>query len=159
MGVSDPKSVNYGKVMILFNYSLVLPFPDLDEQHWTAKQVADTFAPSTTTVTAVNDWLVGAGFDKSQLLGSPSQGWVRVNTTFAQAEALLNAEYHHYVHKRSGAKQVATSSYSLPRHLAGHHIDLVLPSVHFDAAPLPKTQARVQRYGEDKASSKSGMKL
>lgn len=84
-------------------------------------------------------------------------GWVRVNTTFAQAEALLDAKYHHYVHKRSGTKQVAATSYSLPRHLAGTHIDLVLPSVHFDAKP--KTQARVQRYGEDKASGNDLPKL
>lgn len=112
MDVSDPTSANFGK-------------------HWTAQQVADTFKPSEVTVKAVNNWLLNAGFSQDQLSGGAS-GWMNVNTTFAEAEALLDAEYHMYQHEQTGTQQVATSSYTLPSHLSRSHVDFVLPSVHFD---------------------------
>jgi len=141
MSVSDPKSPNYG-------------------QHWTPQQVAETFAPSSDSVAAVNNWLLSAGFTSSQLSGSVSMGWVNINTTFAQAESLLDAEYHVYEHSRSGAQQVATKSYSLPNSLAGVHVDLVLPSVHFDALPpqsmTKKMPGMKYEKGQKKPAKKAG---
>jgi tripeptidyl-peptidase-1 len=117
LSVSDPKSPTYGK-------------------HWTPEQIASTFAPSPATASAVTSWLLSSGFATHAISPSSSGGWLNINTTFAEAEALLEAEYHVYEHAETGTTHVATQSYSLPRVLAGKHVDMVLPSVHFDVRPV-----------------------
>lgn len=117
MDVSDPNSSNYGN-------------------HWSHKQIAETFAPSTETVKAVQDWLAMSGLGVERVKTSQSLGWLHFNATVTEAEALLGTEYHLYEHESSDVGQVACTEYYLPEHLHPH-IDFITPTVHFDAKLLP----------------------
>ncbi|KAJ7512566.1 peptidase S8/S53 domain-containing protein [Mycena galericulata] len=110
--VSHPESPNYGR-------------------HWTAARVADHFAPSDEAINAVTSWIADSGFAKERVRLSKTKGWVMVNATVAETEALLNAEYHVYVHE-SGKEHVACEAYHLPAHIVPH-IALVTPSIDFNA--------------------------
>jgi tripeptidyl-peptidase I len=127
LDVSHPESPSYGN-------------------HWSASQVAKTFAPSKETVDAVRTWLSESGISGHRL--ASGQGWIEVNATVEEAERLLGTEYYVYSHS-SGKEHVgklhftskcdqqlnrgtiACDAYHLPEHVA-HHIDVVTPSVHFD---------------------------
>lgn len=110
--ISHPDSSNYGN-------------------HWAPAQVTQTFAPSQETVEIVRGWLEGAGFGFDRVKLAPSRNWLEVNTTVEEAEHLLKTEYHVYGHK-SGKIHTACSEYHLPIHVSPH-VDLVNPSIHFDA--------------------------
>ncbi|PNS18572.1 hypothetical protein CAC42_5111 [Sphaceloma murrayae] len=112
MDVSHPESAKYGK-------------------HWTAKQVAETFAPSTEAVNAVKEWLASSGIDKGRVTQSNSLSWLHFDASVEEAESLLKTKYHVYEH-HTGQPHVACDEYSLPSHIK-KHIDFVTPSVHFDA--------------------------
>lgn len=99
-------------------------------QHWSAKKVADIFAPSPETIDVVRDWLSASGIDLSRIKMSKSRNWMTFNATTEEAERLLKAEYHLYEHE-AGHGHVACSEYSIPEHLT-KHIDIVTPTVHFD---------------------------
>jgi tripeptidyl-peptidase-1 len=79
MSVSHPDSPNYG-------------------QHFTPKEVIDTFAPSEKTISAVTDWLVDSGFSRDRLRLSASKGWIHLNASTSEVENLLNTECHVYTH-------------------------------------------------------------
>ncbi|EIM86260.1 uncharacterized protein STEHIDRAFT_58060 [Stereum hirsutum FP-91666 SS1] len=111
MDVSHPESSLYG-------------------QHWSAKQVADHFAPSDEAISAVRAWLNDAGFDEERMKLSHSKGWVEVNATVSEVEELLQTEYNVYTHT-SGDEQIGCHSYSVPEHVR-EHIDLIKPTVHFN---------------------------
>ncbi|KAF9495245.1 hypothetical protein BDN71DRAFT_1506993 [Pleurotus eryngii] len=110
--VSHPKSPQYGN-------------------HWTAGKIADTFAPSEETISTVHNWLVGSGIPAERIKISPTKGWINVDASVAEANDLLRTEYNVYVHE-SGKSHVGCNEYHLPAHVA-QHVELVLPSVHFDA--------------------------
>lgn len=74
-------------------------------QHWSAKQVADHFAPSDETISTVHDWLSDAGFADERMRLSHSKGWVEVNATVSEVEELLQTEYTVYTHT-SGVEQI-----------------------------------------------------
>ncbi|KDQ54116.1 hypothetical protein JAAARDRAFT_412436 [Jaapia argillacea MUCL 33604] len=112
MEVSDPVSSKFG-------------------DHWSAGDVAKTFAPSKETVETVYDWLKSAGFDASRIKVTPAKTWIEVDATVEEAERLLNTEYHVYEHG-TGAKHIACDTYSLPDHVS-KHVDLVTPTIHFNA--------------------------
>ncbi|KAF8478880.1 subtilisin-like protein [Gautieria morchelliformis] len=118
MDVSHPESPNYGK-------------------HWTAGKVAETFAPSADTVDAVRGWLHSAGFAAERIKLSPSRGWIEVNATVDEVENMLDADYHVYGHKQGG-EHIACDSYSVPEHVR-EHIDIILPTVNFDARIMPRS--------------------
>ncbi|KAI0058458.1 subtilisin-like protein [Artomyces pyxidatus] len=111
VSVSHPSSESYGK-------------------HWTPQQVADFFAPSTESIDSVKEWLASNGFSADRIRVSPSKGWIEVNATVAEAEDLLNTEYHIYSHP-SGHEQIGCESYSVPKHIQ-EHVDLIKPTVHFN---------------------------
>ena len=117
MDVSHPDSSNYGS-------------------HWSHKQIAETFAPSTDTVNAVRDWLTSFGISAERVKTSQSLGWLHFNATVEEAEDLLSTEYHLYKHDGTDVGQVACTDYHLPQHLQSH-IDFITPTVHFDAKLLP----------------------
>ncbi len=101
-------------------------------QHWTAQEVADMFAPADASISAVTEWLADSGIDPSRVAVSPSRLWVTLNATVAEAEALLKTTYHIYDHENSGQAHVACESYSVPAYLGADHIDLIMPTLHFD---------------------------
>jgi tripeptidyl-peptidase I len=61
--------------------------------------------------------------------------WITLKVTREEAERLLEAEYFVYEHD-TGQTHVACESYSIPHRLQ-KHIDIVTPTVHFDAPIRP----------------------
>ena len=111
MEVSHPDSPSFGK-------------------HWTAKQIAETFAPSKGSVDAVMAWLRDAGIAPERIIRSQSMGWLNFDATVAEAEDLLKAKYRLYRHV-SGKPHVGCTEYHVPEDIA-RHVDLITPTVHFD---------------------------
>lgn len=110
--VSYPGSSNYGN-------------------HWSASQIAATFAPSTESIETVHSWLIENGVEPHRIKLSPTKGWLEVASTVEEAEHLLLAKYHVYDHE-TNAKHIACENYRLPEHVIPH-IDFVTPTIHFDA--------------------------
>lgn len=75
MDVSDPSSPNFGN-------------------HWSAKKVAETFAPSAESLRAVTKWLAEYGIKSDRVKQSQSLNWIHANVTVAEAESLLNTKYY-----------------------------------------------------------------
>ncbi|KAE9366063.1 hypothetical protein N431DRAFT_517109 [Stipitochalara longipes BDJ] len=113
MDVSHPESPNYGK-------------------HWSAKKVAETFAPSQESYSSVLDWLAEHEISAKHIKQSQSLSWLHFNVTVSEAEGLLNTQYFEYKHTTTGQVHLACEEYSLPEDLK-NHIDFVTPTVHFDA--------------------------
>lgn len=112
MEISHPDSPNFG-------------------QHWSAKQIAETFAPTQDTVDSVMFWLESNGIAPERISRSQSLGWLHLDATVEEAEQLLKTKYHLYTHKSSGKPQVACSEYHVPGHISPH-VDFITPTVHFD---------------------------
>ncbi|KAE9402286.1 hypothetical protein BT96DRAFT_918295 [Gymnopus androsaceus JB14] len=120
--IADPVSPNFGK-------------------HWTAGKVAETFAPSSESIKTVYEWLSGSGIAPERFKITSSKSWIELDATVEEAEKLMLTEYHVYKHK-SGQTHIACDEYHLPDHVAPH-IDIVMPSVHFDAiVRRPKSMIR-----------------
>lgn len=132
--VSHPESPNYGK-------------------HWTPERVASTFAPSNETVQVVRRWLTGpeGNIGGHRIKLAPSRGWIELNVTVEEAERLLNTEYHLYTHK-TGVRHVACTSYHLPEYVAPH-VDVITPSVHFNAILDKRSRLPTKKIGEPGAGS------
>ena len=125
MDVSHPESPNFGK-------------------HWSAKKVAETFAPSQESIDAVTAWLKNSGISPERIRKSQSMGWLTLDVTVAEAENLLKTEYYLHRHSLTGKPHVGCSDYSIPDYVQPH-VDFITPTVHFDtkipqAKPLPKQE-------------------
>jgi len=107
-------------------------------QHWSAKQIAETFAPSQETVDSVTYWLESSGINPERIIRSQSLGWLHFDVTVEEAERLLKTQYHVYRHEVSGKVHVACSGYHVPEHIS-RHVDFITPTVHFDSK-LPMAQ-------------------
>jgi tripeptidyl-peptidase-1 len=111
--VSHPDSPNFGK-------------------HWSAKQVAETFAPSDEAVAMVFQWLSEAGITADRVKQSQGLNWVYAEVTVEEAENLLKTEYYTYKHSQTGQAHVACDDYSIPEDIQ-RHVEFITPTVHFDA--------------------------
>lgn len=87
--ISHPDSPNYGN-------------------HWTAGDIARTFAPSEETIAAVTGWLTSSGISDERIKVSTTKGWVQVDATVEEAEQLMNTQYNVYTHA-SGKEHVGKS--------------------------------------------------
>jgi len=112
MDVSSPESPNFGK-------------------HWTAKEVAEKFAPSDETVSKVIEWLSEFGITNDRVKQSQSLNWIHADVSVAEAEKLLKTKYYEFEHAQTGQRQVACQDYSLPEDIQ-QHVDFVTPTIHFD---------------------------
>ena len=113
-------------------YEVSHPTSDKYGKHWTAKQVAETFAPKNETVKAVMEWLQASGIHVERVSRSQSLGWLNFDATVEEAETLLKTKYYTYSHTDTGTPQVACEEYHLPSHIV-KHVDFITPTVHFDA--------------------------
>ena len=120
MDVSHPDSPNFGK-------------------HWTAKQVAETFAPSKQSVEAVIEWLQSSGIPTEQIAKTQSMGWLTFDATVGQAEDLLKTEFFRHEHM-TGKPHIGCDEYHIPEHLKSH-VDFITPTVHFDTK-IPQAQEK-----------------
>lgn len=134
MDVSNPDSPNFGK-------------------HWTAKQVAETFAPSTESVGTVVDWLKASGISSDHISSTQSMGWLTFNATVGQAEELLKTEFFRHEHT-TGKPHVGCDQYHLPEHVKPH-VDFITPTVHFDTKVPPQREKRVSQPENVKRSATS----
>ncbi|PPQ72853.1 hypothetical protein CVT24_001181 [Panaeolus cyanescens] len=121
MSVSHPDSPQYGK-------------------HFSAAEVASTFAPGEETIAAVTEWLLESGIERDRLRLSTDKGWIHVNASVSEVEDLLNTEYHIYDHP-NGAKQIGCHNYSVPAHVQPH-IDFIKPTVQFNHRAGPNMKQR-----------------
>ncbi len=90
---SDPDSERYGK-------------------HWTAEEVHNAFAPEEETVANIKGWLTDFGIHGSRIVHSENRGWIAVDVTVEEAEALLLAEFHEHEHKLTSKVRVGTDKYA-----------------------------------------------
>ena len=128
MAVSHPESPNFGN-------------------HWTAKQVAEAFAPTDETVTSVLDWLAETGISPDRVRQSQGLNWLHAEVTVEEAENLLRTKYHRYTHTRTGQAHVACEEYSIPEHIQ-QHVDFITPTVHFDTKIAPQKKRRPMHENE-----------
>ncbi|KAF1992112.1 subtilisin-like protein [Aulographum hederae CBS 113979] len=124
--VSDPKSPNYGK-------------------HWSQEKVAETFAPSDDTIQRVRNWLTASGVEEDRISLTKGKNWIHVKSTVDEAERLLKTQYYIYEHDESGQPHVGCDKYySLPYDVSPH-VDLVMPTLHFDAKVMSREQYLTKR--------------
>ncbi|KAI0967950.1 peptidase S8/S53 domain-containing protein [Xylaria arbuscula] len=109
MDISNPKSENYGK-------------------HLSAQEVVDFFAPLEESVEAVKDWLVEAGIQAHTISQSANKQWVQFDAPVDQVEDLLMTNYHVWEHKATGAKDIGSDEYHVPKRIRPH-IDYITPGV------------------------------
>lgn len=110
-----------------------------------ADQVVDHFAPKEETINAVTKWLISEGIEYDQLALSANKQWIKFDAASAKVERLLHAQFHLYLHRKTGEQGVATEEYdpdddgnnpgpinltlrrySVPRSVQ-QHIDYILP--------------------------------
>ncbi|KAI1815201.1 subtilisin-like protein [Poronia punctata] len=108
MDISNPESPNYGK-------------------HMTSQEVIDFFAPRSSTVDAVIDWLHGAGIPKNRISLSTNKQWIQFDATTSEVEELLFADFHVWEHL-DGSSDLATESYHIPAKIQ-EHVDYVTPGI------------------------------
>lgn len=123
MDVSHPSSPNYG-------------------QHWSAKKVAETFAPSRESFDAVTVWLKNSGITPDRISRTQSMGWLTFDATVAEAENLLKTKF--FMHKHTtGKPHVGCDEYSIPEFVQPH-VDFITPTVHFDTK-IPQGRRHMEK--------------
>lgn len=108
------------------------------------------------TISSVTSWLTDSGIEPHHISITPNKAWVEVNATVGEAEQLLQTQYFVYDHTLRES-HVGCQAYSLPEDLSANHIDIILPSVHFDAKLSPvRTDAPRKRQIEPQPVVKGG---
>lgn len=130
-------------------------------KHWSAEKIANTFAPSKHTADQVESWLLNFGISPDRLSFSKGRNWIQFDATVAEAEALLQTEYHAYEHSEGGYR-VACDEYHVPEGLS-QHIDFIMPTLQLEglkpmrvgksqnfvsAAPLPHNLTGTEHCNE-----------
>lgn len=143
----------------LEEYLMEVSHPTSDKfgQHWSSKQVAETFAPSKETVETVRTWLISSGIPPERITLSQSLGWLNFDATVEQAESLLKTKYYTYRHM-SGKPHVACSEYHVPEHVK-QHIDFITPTVHFDAKLSPPKDDHNPKVKRGNPTAATGTKV
>lgn len=86
---------------------------------------------------SVVEWLTASGIASDRIGQHFNQGWIEVkDTTVSELEDLLQTEYYYFDHEY-GSSSIACHDYSVPAALSAEHIDIVMPTVHFDAKVRP----------------------
>ncbi len=93
------------------------------------------------TLNAVKDWLIESGIANERIKTSKSLTWIKFNATVEEAESLLQTEYRVYTNTQTGKDHLACEDYSVPVDIQ-HHIDLITPTIHFDATVKQKKGRR-----------------
>lgn len=100
---------------------------------------------SSESVDSVSTWLTEAGFAADRISQHVNKGWVEVSdATVSEIEDLLQTEYYVYDHKH-GSSHIACEEYSVPYDLSNDHIDIILPTIHFDARKKPSQEDTLRK--------------
>ena len=138
MDVSNPDSEKYGKHLTAEE---VMTYPSPARiAGLTLRQIVKLFAPAPETIDAVHSWLVSSGIEPSRISLSRGRNWLNVNASITEVEALLKTEYKVYEHT-TGQKHIACEEYSVPQNVS-EHIDLIMPTVHFDTKIIGDPEQR-----------------
>ncbi|KAI8622931.1 peptidase S8/S53 domain-containing protein [Xylariaceae sp. FL1651] len=97
---------------------------------WTPQEVIATFAPSEEALSATVQWLLRIGVASERISSSAGRNWIKVDSTVAEAEKLLDTVYSIY-QDDEGTALVACESYAVPASIQ-QHIDFVSPTIQFD---------------------------
>ncbi|KAI3322798.1 subtilisin-like protein [Xylariaceae sp. AK1471] len=124
--VSHPESKNFGRF-------------------WTPQEVIKTFAPSEEAVEDTVQWLLQMGVDSKRIAPSAGRNWIKVNSTVAEAEKLLDTTYSVY-RDDERTSLVACEEYAVPASIR-QHIDFVSPTIQFD----PRMGTTVRRIAKREA--------
>ena len=92
---------------------------------------------------AVHNWLTSSGIKAKRITPSVGRNWLDFNATIAEVEALLRTEYKFYGHE-TGQGHLACNDYSVPETIR-EHIDLIMPTVHFDTQISESDKKRTKR--------------
>ncbi|KAI1314045.1 peptidase S8/S53 domain-containing protein [Xylaria venustula] len=109
--VSHPESENFGRF-------------------WTPQDVIRKFAPSEEALSDTVKWLLEMGVASNRIVPSAGRNWIKVKSTVAEAERLLDTTYNVY-EDDEGTALVACESYAVPKNIQ-QHIDFVSPTIQFD---------------------------
>ncbi|KAI0870438.1 peptidase S8/S53 domain-containing protein [Hypoxylon argillaceum] len=110
---------------------------------WTPQEVISTFAPSEATVSDTVQWLLQMGIPSKRIAPSTGRNWIKVESTVAEAEKLLDTTYSLY-EADEGTTLVACESYAIPANIQ-QHIDFVSPTIQFDPRMGIATERTVRR--------------
>ncbi|KAK6069260.1 Pro-kumamolisin [Seiridium cupressi] len=122
--ISDPTRPEYGR-------------------HWTAKQVADWFAPPPDSVKEVTKWLAESGIPRERLHRSGDNSEMYFDTTIDGIERLLNTTYYAYEHERN-YRMYGWDEYRVPQRVH-KYIDFISPTVQWWGQEEPTNLARRQQ--------------
>jgi len=109
------------------NIQYVDPASDVYADIFDSK-VIDLFAPSTSTVNAVRDWLIDSGVPAKSICQSVNKGWLQFDCTTAELESLLQTKYYMYENVATGRTSLATDEYYVPAKIQ-EHIDYITPGI------------------------------
>lgn len=125
--------------------------PDSTEyaQHWTNEQIMAFFKPTSESQIKVQEWLKDTLKEGANIQLSAGGAWIDVDLTVSQANQLLKTEYGVYDHP-DGNVHMACEEYSVPEYISDH-LDLVIPSVHFD---MRNNNGKVERSISQKSNKK-----
>lgn len=149
---------------LLADNRLVSSHPDSEKygKHWTAEEVHDMFAPEAETVANIKEWLTDFGIHGSRVVHSENKGWIAVDVTVEEAEALLLTEFYEHEHKHSPKVRVGCDKYVIgchaftlmlhpanvrdryhvPEHIQPH-IDYITPGIKL--TPVVKRTVKTKR--------------
>ncbi|KAI8244681.1 Aorsin [Colletotrichum sp. SAR 10_96] len=112
-------------------------------KHYTRQAVIDKFAASDETIAAVQSWFSANG---ATSILSKDRGWLHVNTTVADAEEMLHAQYYEYRQTAGNHSTVACEEYSVPENIQ-RHIDFIQPGVILAAPKTPRLNTKFKKHG------------
>lgn len=136
MDVSHPESTKYG-------------------QQWSAKEIAETFAPTAKSIQAVTEWLHSYGISPERISRSQSLGWLYFDATVDEAEKLLKTKFHVYRHS-TGKHHIACTEYHVPEHI-GPFLDFIIPTIHFDTQVIQRVASTEKMPKDDPSKAAVGL--
>ncbi|ESZ96495.1 hypothetical protein SBOR_3117 [Sclerotinia borealis F-4128] len=114
--------------------------PDHNEygQHLDREELKRFIKPADESTHAVLSWLEKSGISESNIVNDGE--WINFRTSVQQAEQMLNATFHYYVHQdKKRSKQIRTLSYSVPQEISSH-ITMVQPTTRFGQMEAQRSQ-------------------
>ena len=91
----------------------------------------------------MQNWLVSSGIEPNRISLSRGRNWLNFDANISEVESLLKTEYKVYQHT-TGQNHIACDDYSVPEQLS-QHIDLIMPTIHFDTKIVGDEQHRNQK--------------
>lgn len=96
------------------------------------------------TISSVTSWLANSGIDPDRISVTSNKAWVEVDAAVGELEELLQTQYFIYDHDLRES-HVGCQEYSLPEYLSANHVDIILPSVHFDSKFSPPNKEKIRK--------------